>query len=225
MKLILSRKGFDTSAGGGPSPILTNHQMVSLPIPDRYSAVTYGDITHNGVCLGPLVEDLTKGRLLSHWGAHIDPDLRPDSLPRLPHWRPIFGQRGSAQAHLGNHQVGPGDLFLFFGLFRPAEQVHGTYRWVLHSRPCHVIWGWLQVAEVLSLATSRPQGYDWAAYHPHFQRGADAKNNVVYVAQPTLQLRQGSYHRRRKGFPGAGAFPHFFHSLQLTAADGHKPSV
>lgn len=29
--------------------------------------------------------------------AHIDPDLRKDAYPRMPGWRPLFGQSGSAQ--------------------------------------------------------------------------------------------------------------------------------
>ena len=33
MKVILSRKGFDSSYGGYPSPILPDGRMVSLPIP------------------------------------------------------------------------------------------------------------------------------------------------------------------------------------------------
>ncbi|HSR53217.1 MAG TPA: hypothetical protein VLV83_20525, partial [Acidobacteriota bacterium] len=32
-KLSLSKKGFDTENGGGPSPILRDGRMVPLPIP------------------------------------------------------------------------------------------------------------------------------------------------------------------------------------------------
>ena len=34
-RLILSRKGFDSSAGGGPSPILNDGRIFSLPIPQK----------------------------------------------------------------------------------------------------------------------------------------------------------------------------------------------
>jgi len=35
MKIILSRKGFDSSAGGYPSPlIIEENQLVSFPIPE-----------------------------------------------------------------------------------------------------------------------------------------------------------------------------------------------
>ena len=159
MKLILSRKGFDSSAGGVPSPIYPDGRMVSLPIPDKKSDVTYSDISCEGDSLGPLVAQLTGGRIPSHYRAHIDPDLVQESLPRLAGWRPIFGQTGPAQSHLRNNGVGPGDLFLFFGLFRRVEGRDGAYTWTTNARPCHVIWGWLQVAEVLQLGSSRPPGY------------------------------------------------------------------
>jgi len=50
MKVIFSRKGFDSEFGGYPSPILPNGQIISLPIPDpeddiRYSDVKAGELT------------------------------------------------------------------------------------------------------------------------------------------------------------------------------------
>ncbi len=139
MKLILSRKGFDSSAGGVPSPIFPDGRMVSLPIPDKKSVVTYGEIQYEGGSIGPLVEELTGGRILSKYRAHIDPDIARDSLPRQRGWRPIFGQTGQAQGHLRKSDVGVGDLFLFFGLFRCVERRNGIYRWAANSQPCHVM--------------------------------------------------------------------------------------
>ena len=44
MKLIFSRKGLDSEAGGAPSPIVDG-RPVSLPIPyDRNAATTYDDL-------------------------------------------------------------------------------------------------------------------------------------------------------------------------------------
>ena len=37
MKLILSRKGFDSQSGGCPSPIFPNGTLYSLPIPHDHS--------------------------------------------------------------------------------------------------------------------------------------------------------------------------------------------
>jgi hypothetical protein len=50
MKIILSRKGFDSAYGGYPSPILPSGEMVSLPIPSddaiRYSDLKIGESTY-----------------------------------------------------------------------------------------------------------------------------------------------------------------------------------
>lgn len=219
MKLILSRKGFDSSSGGVPSPIFPDGKIVSLPIPDKSSSVTYGDIFHDGSSLGNLVTDLTNGRIPPHYRAHIDPDLIHNSLPRLPNWRPIFGQSGQAQSHLRNNKVGQGDIFLFFGLFRRIEMLNGAYTWVRDARPCHVIWGWLQVAEVLQFGNSRPHGSEWAEYHPHFNRGTDP-HNVVYSARRLLRIDQ-----LIENLPGAGSFPRFSLSRQLTAQHAKNVST
>ena len=213
MKLIFSRKGFDSSAGGVPSPIFPDGRMVSLPIPDERSKVSYTDISYNGASLGALVAQLTGGRIPAHSRAHIDPDLAQDSLPRLAGWRPIFGQTGPAQGHLRNNGVGPGDLFLFFGLFRRIEVRDGCYTWVKNVRPCHVIWGWLQIAEVLPIESANPpSGYEWAAYHPHLRQEGES-NNVVYVASRHLEMDNVD----TASLPGAGVFSYFSTSRRLTA--------
>lgn len=220
MKLILSRKGFDSSAGGVPSPIFPDGRMVSLPIPDKQSVIPYEDISYDGESLGSLVDQLTGGRIPQHYCAHIDPDLVHDCLSRLPGWRPIFGQTGQAQSHLRNNGVGPGDLFLFFGLFRRIEGQKGAYSWSAETRPCHVIWGWLQVAEVLLSGSLNLPAYQWAEYHPHFHRGCDP-NNAVYLSCSHLQAEDII----RDSLPGAGIFPWFAKSLQLTAPYAEKTTT
>ncbi|MCP1677054.1 hypothetical protein J2T57_004228 [Natronocella acetinitrilica] len=219
MKLILSRKGFDSTAGGTASPIFPDGRMVSLPIPDNRSTIRYGDIHCQGEPLGSLVTQLTRGKIHADHRAHLDPDLMETSLARLPGWRPLFGQAGAAQSHLRNQGVGAGDVFLFFGLFRPVRRREDGWAWVPNAPSRHVIWGWMQIAEVLPLDGGAPKGYAWAQYHPHFQWESGA-NNVVYVASPTLTL-----HGEDAGLPGAGTFKRFCPRLQLTspAARGTTP--
>ena len=55
MKLILSRKGFDSSSGGYPSPIFPDDTLCSLPIPDCYSKIKYSDIRHGDTNIGEVV--------------------------------------------------------------------------------------------------------------------------------------------------------------------------
>ncbi len=220
MKLILSRKGFDSASGGVPSPIFQDGRMLSLPIPDKQSVVTYGEIQYKGCSIGPLVEQLSGGRITSKYLAHIDPDIVRGSLPRQRGWRPIFGQTDQAQGHLRKCKVGVGDLFLFYGLFRCVEKSNGVHHWVANSRPLHVLWGWLQIDEALLLGEATPTEYPWAEYHPHFHRGSD-RNNVVYLARRYLETNRGA----DGDCPGAGVFPRFSRELQLTAPNANNTST
>lgn len=215
LKLILSRKGFDSAAGGCPSPILPDGRLLSLPIPDRHSAIRYGDIDF-GDDYGALISQLTRGRLNRGSRAHLDPDLEASHLPRAPGWRPVLGQSGAAQGHLRKQQVGCGDLFLFFGLFRPVETHQRRWRFIPGAPPRHIIWGWMQVAEVLSVDGSA-RGEPWLAYHPHLQMPEDP-NNTLYCASDCLSAAVAS------DLPGSGTFRHCRSSLQLTAADSPNPS-
>ncbi|MDA8481770.1 hypothetical protein NNO07_01715 [Pseudomonas resinovorans] len=214
MRIILSRKGFDSSAGGCPSPILPDGRLCSLPIPDPESAICFGDIAFGGINLGDVVSGLSREAGWHHRRAHLDPDLRPDALPRLPGWRPMLGQNGSAQGHLRNEGIAIGDLFLFFGSFRPVEEMgHGDWRFIPGQPARQVIWGWLQVGEILRVDDVPTDAMPWARYHPHFAYGQDA-SNTLYVATERLCLDGLS-----EGVPGAGSFRTLDERLVLTAPD------
>ncbi len=58
MKLILSRKGFDSAAGGCPSPIIDGRPL-SMPIPASGSSTT----TYANLGLGKIVEQITRGKV------------------------------------------------------------------------------------------------------------------------------------------------------------------
>lgn len=218
MKLILSRKGFDSSSGGVPSPILPDGRLLSLPIPDRSAKIRYCDIADESESIARLVGDLTRGKVSAKDGAHLDPDLIAGHLPRKRGWRPAFGQVGAAQGHLRNQGIAPGDLFIFFGLFREAEIREGRYRWVKDSTPKHIIWSWLQVGDMLPVSAALAQQKPWLADHPHLQRLGDA-NNMIYLASPSLTVK--GYNQSH---PGAGVFSHYDARRQLTAAAASSPS-
>jgi hypothetical protein len=194
--------------------------MVCLPIPDKQSPIRYADIKIDGENIAQLVTDLTHGRIPPHFGAHRAPDLSAGSLPRLDGWRPMFGQTGAAQGHLFKNGVQAGDLFLFFGLFRRTTSANGKYAWLKGWPLIHVIWGWLQIGEVLPVDISNGLLHDWAAYHPHCHRGPD-RNNVLYVSSKHLSLGQGVL----EDICGAGIFPKFSDSRQLTATLAPNPSL
>lgn len=159
MRIVFSRKGFDSAAGGGPSPIVDG-RPVSLPIPaNGPSRTTYGDLG-----LGDLAATASRGGQGESDLCHHDPMFLPDDTC-------LFGQCGAAQTHLVNRGVGVGDVFLFFGLFR--EEATGE--------PHHRIFGYLAVDEVVDLTgcddTERPEltGYG----HPH-ALGLHAANDAIY---------------------------------------------
>lgn len=220
MLVIMSRKGFDSSSGGVPSPIFPDGKMLSLPIPDKDSKIKYKDIRWNKQTVGEIVSDLTKGKIPSAFNAHLDPDLIRDSMPRLNKWNPAFGQIAAAQGHLRNQNIGPGDLFLFFGLFREIIKRDSGFRYKSGTTTKHIIWGWLQIDEIITVDTCDRRKYTWASYHPHFQKGPD-KSNTLYIAKKHLNV-PGIDNKRIKG---ASVFGNFNNKLQLTEEASLKPSL
>ena len=225
-RLILSRKGFDSDFGGRPSPILPDGQMVSLPIPDPGSDLRYADchlpdgssylelLQRLGVetirySNGPRVTKLPVDGGLS---AHLDPDLSPSTLPRPAGWRPLFGQVDRAQGHLRNQGVGPGDLFLFFGLFSPTSRLPGgRLRYAGQRDWIHVLWGWLEVDRVVPVTDELMDELPWVAGHPHWRArhlNRYRRNNTMYLARERSTLLPG--------LPGGGVFTGYQPLLRLS---------
>jgi len=199
MKLIFSRKGFDSSAGRVASPIVDG-RPITLPIPTGMPSRTrYRDLSDP---LPELVRDLTRGRIGSGDPCHLDPDLdaRVTRAPRRRGWRGCLGQVSAAQSHLEHQGVTVGDVFVFWGLFRSAGRaVDGRWRFVGPRE--HRIFGWLQVDEVLALhpdpeavLKTRP----WLEGHPHVSPGWP-EHNTLYVASKRLMLDGET-----TGLPGFG---------------------
>ncbi|HET7695747.1 MAG TPA: hypothetical protein VFK57_08580 [Vicinamibacterales bacterium] len=208
MKLILSRKGFDSSPqyGACASPILPDGRMVSLPIPHASGTTTFGELGYVRLDVGQLVSDLTGGKLTGAERAHLDPDLDPAVRPRRRGWRAAFGQAGAAQRHLERQGVGVGDLFLFFGWFRRVEKSGECYRYRDAPSGAHVIFGWLRVGHVLRVGLDDLP--DWLGDHPH--AGRDWAHNTIYVGEPS---------------GGGGSFERFHPCLQLTDPAATRRSI
>ena len=184
MKIILSRKGFDSSYGGVPSPVLPGIGPVSLPIPSQAgeSARSY---SASGLPLADLISQLPRGKFDAQTLVHFDPDLDSMSRSRKSGWGPSFGQVGAAQSHLANRGVGIGDLFLFFGWFRPAERYEDRWCFVPGAASFHALFGWLQVGMVIQLSDrDTNQVPAWLADHPHVAHAARfaGLGNTIYVA-------------------------------------------
>jgi hypothetical protein len=216
VRIVLSRKGFDSQYGAVPSPILPNGEMVSFPIPSRGDPQTIGDLWPRRPGFSKLASDLTGGRIGAQSRIHLDPDLDADTIDRLPGWRPSFGQIAAAQSHLANRGVGPGDLFLFFGWFKHVENTDGHWRYLRGAPDLHVLFGWLQIDAALPVPRDPIeliQKHPWLAFHPHIARAAEynSGNNTIYVGRDRLELVG-----LRATMPGAGLFGKFDARLQLT---------
>ncbi len=214
MKLILSRKGFDSASGGVASPIMPDGALLSLPIPSPHSDIAYNQLQCGGTSLDKLIQDLRGS--LPDGGAHLDPDLRAEMCERKPGWRPLFGQAGAARSHLVKWGVEEGDLFLFFGWFRRVEWHHGHLGYVNDAPDQHVIFGWLQIETILPVGDRTQDPPPWSKYHPHFHdKGRTAKkNNTIYISRAWLKLPGV-----RVGLPGAGAFAKYRTDLCLTGPE------
>lgn len=214
MRIVFSRKGFDSQYGGVPSPILPDGSLVSLPIPSRYGRPLQ-ELSFRGTSLAEIVADL-KGDVGS---VHLDPDLDPECAPRLPGWRPAFGQVASAQSHLTKEGVGLGDVFLFFGWFRQVEKHAGRWRYVRGAPNIHSLFGWLQVGEIVPVpvdsASSVARRLPWLADHPHIAHAADiGRQNTIYIGAERLWLGDDA----AIAAAGGGAFCRWSAALQLTEA-------
>jgi len=215
MKIILSRKGFDSAYGGYPSPILPNGKMFSLPIPSedslRYSDLRIGDLTYYD-----LMKDLKQKIRLGdgYWHdleketrCHLDPDIYENTINREPSWKPCFGQIDAAQSHLENQRIGENDLFLFFGWFQKTKNSNGKLKFDYRERDLHAIFGYFQIGEIIKV----DYGFEvpkWMAYHPHTDENRrNNRSNTIYIARTN-----SSWNR---SLPGAGRFE-FNKNLVLT---------
>lgn len=206
MRIVFSRKGFDSASGGFASPILDG-RPISLPIPTEARSSTSFD----ALGLGQLVERVSRGAIKAPTLCHPDPDLV----------RGAFGQAGAAQTHLDRQGVEEGDVFLFFGLFAELDAPAARAGRTADARPHHRIFGWLQIGERVRLGSDG----SWArsrfpdlARHPHLGPGWPA-NNTLYRASP--ELRVGGATTR---LPGVGAARRACGRLRLSTPEGPTSS-
>jgi hypothetical protein len=222
MKVVLSRKGFDSHAGGCASPILPDGRLLSLPIPEEGSGVSYGDLRLETDMsyfdlMALLIPLCRSGRVTCTLGrstvgrsteCHLDPDLVRTVRQRGNGWKGAFGQIGAAQRHLENQGVEKDDLFLFFGWFRFTEQYDTRLRFSRHCKNgMHVIFGYLQIGEILRIGVGSPVPA-WLQGHPHLApHRITSVSNSIYLARDRL-----SWNHR---LPGYGVF-RYDDSLLLT---------
>lgn len=192
MKIILSRKGFDSANGGMPSPIFPDGKMISLPIPtssESRSATKISDLRIDGYDIAKVISDLSNNRLTHEQYVHLDPDINYEMLANRPtDWSGAFGQVSAAQSHLTNNAISKGDLFIYFGWFKEIEQQNQVWQFKQNAPDLHIMYGWLFVDDVLAINGNKEdvlEKYPWLVNHPHLL-GAYNQNNTIYVGSQTL---------------------------------------
>ena len=214
MKIILSRKGFDSANGGIVSPIMEDGTLLSLPIPST-DKDTFDDLIYDDFPYSKILSDLKyKGEL----NCHIDPDLSLDRRKNtVDDWCPIFGQINSSANYLINNvEIKIGDLFLFFGNYHKVKYIDGKYQYIKKTgdfysdNDLQVIWGYLQVGEIIRESEKQIK-YSW---HPHSNTGRINNNsNVMFCASEKLSFDPN--------MPGAGLLT-FRKDRVLTAPNCNK---
>lgn len=215
MKIILSRKGFDSTAGGIINPIMPDGTLLSLPITSA-DTDTYESLIYKGVKYSKLLNDLGyKGEET----CHLDPDIRENVRKvEIANWQPAFGQIGTAQRYLENSGVTVGDLFLFFGCFRRIDLKAGKYTYVRKNQsnfylghPVQIIFGYLEVGKIIK-EPELIQKYSW---HPHSSSGRlDKQTNVLYI--PSKQLSFANH------LPGYGVLD--YNKKRILTKEGRTPA-
>ncbi len=225
MKVIFSRKGFDSKYGGNCSPIMPDKSLISLPIPvgQRDLGIRYDEIyidLDRKHTYKKLMDDLHIS--VDDNLCHFDPDLRSSSLERKPIWEPLFGQSNASRTHLiDTAKVRKDDLFLFYGTFRRTFYKQNGNLDFESDHPRHIIFGYLLSDHPCDLGRiginrfkhenpDKERAFD----HPHFSEAYGRKrNNVVFASQKGFSSRKF----------GAGVFK--YNKNLLLTKDGFQKSV
>lgn len=214
MNVIFSRKGFDSQYGGMASPILPDGRLVPISIPSGHDKTTISDLPYVDVDIAKLISDVSDRRHGPTTKIHLDPWLDRPTQNGAASWLPALGQTGASQSHLCKRGIGPGDIFLFFGWFRETECVAGKWQFARGAPDLHILFGWLEVGEVLATVSERKKilrRHPWTADHPHMANPDwyDSELNTLYIGR-----EQSTY--LCACFPGGGRFPKMRPELQLT---------
>ena len=137
-----------------------NGRALSLPIPE---VISRSDVRYRDLGLNE--------RLLAARSRQVLPDALCHNDPMFHEGQCWLGQCDSAQTHLTKQDVGRGDIFLFFGLFRCPESGERHHR----------IFGYLKVADFGSpeAASSSPHWGRPRLQHPHLT-GIFPANNCIW---------------------------------------------
>ena len=190
MKLILSRKGFDSSSGGLANPIMPDGTLLSLPIPDDKDKIPFSSLKWGGMSYLDIIQSLRpKAKYASTSKCHLDPDIRKEVRNRLPDWQPAFGQIKTSLSHLRNQNVSVGDIFLFYGWFKETEIKDGHLQYKKDGLEAHIIYGYMEIGKIIDRKEDVP---DWCMEHPHYEHKYDelwkSHKNAIFLPSEKMSI-------------------------------------
>ena len=192
MKIIFSRKGFDSTAGGFPSLIFPDGKLFSIPIPSSKDKLLYQDLGfyYENDSIQTILNDLTAVRIhsgkwrkcdysLGEQCCHYDPmPFREDNYNGI-----ALGQVSRAEGHLRKQGVGENDVFLFYGWFKKVEKHDGIWRYINSEPDIHLIWSYMEIEDSVCLDSQKQQDealkkYPFLINHPHVGKQGKMKNRI-----------------------------------------------
>jgi len=204
MKIIFSRKGFDSSAGGFPSLIFPDGTLFSIPIPSSKDNILYSDLKmeYKGESIQSILNDLT-GHSIRHNKEHKTCDYMAaiqrchyDPMPVDELTNIAFGQTGGSESHLRKQNIQKGDVFLFYGWFKQVEKNNGFWRYKAGAKDIHVVWGWMDIGEIINLDNVQQREIAFEQYpnladHPHLAPWRNSPNRIYLSGNSGLLSYSG----------------------------------
>ena len=192
MKIILSRKGFDSTAGGFASPVFPDGTLFSIPIPSKSDKFTYSNL--NFKCendsISKILNDLTskkihsgKWRECDYGGSKFHCHYDPMPYSSEDFTGIAFGQYGRTESHLRKQGIKKGDIFLFYGWFRKVKKVDNRWQYTSDALDIHLIWSYMEVGEILKIDTVEEKQkvlniYPFLENHAHMYISENVQNSI-----------------------------------------------
>lgn len=205
MKIVLSRKGFDSSIqGGGSANIVYNNKCYPIPIPEVGTDIRYSDLKFEDTNYLKVMRDLNINQFTE---CHLDPFLSRKITPFHPitkNWEKSLGQCDISQNILKENNIKKGDIFLFFGWFNFVKKENGKFKYSqykkeYHKEGFHLIYGYLEVDKDPVYINENKSIPEWIKTHPHFiHRDYYGGKNAIYTSSKKFSHDQNK--------PGAGLF-------------------
>jgi len=203
VKIIFSRKGFDSSAGGCPSLIFPDGSLFSIPIPSSKDDFFYSDLEffYEGNSIQSILNDITGEKITNGSTYQCDYSLKSqrchyDPMPIQNGVQIVFGQAGGSESHLRKQHIEKGDIFLFYGWFKQVEKNKDSWQYKAGAKDIHLVWGWMSIGEMINL-DDLPQRemvhdqYPNLAGHPHLAPWRNSPNRIYLSGDSGLLSYSG----------------------------------